>query len=174
MKRIFVINGEAGCGKDTFVELCDSHSTLLIENISMVDKVKAIAKECGWSGEKTPEARKFLSDLKDLCDNFNNMSYQDVKSSTETFLNDPFDDILFIHAREPEDIKRLCDEFDAKSILIKRKGYKTKASNHADENVYNFDYDYVIENPGTNLSDYAEVAIRFLKNLDMEEKEYAS
>ena len=144
----------------------------------MVDKVKRIAQACGWNGEKTPEARKFLADLKDLCDNFNEMSYNDVKKSIEMFVNDPFDDILFIHAREPEDIKRICKEFGAKTVLIKRKGYKIKASNHADANVYNFDYDYVIENPGTSLSDYEKVAARFLKDIlkesEAEVEEYAS
>lgn len=165
MKRIFVINGEAGCGKDTFVSLCQeiANECGVVWNFSMVDKVKEIATMCGWDGQKTPESRKFLSDLKDLCDDFNQMSYRSVREKIDEFMNSECAEILFIHAREPEDIERLCKEFDAYSILVKRDNYKTEASNHADQNVYNFDYNYIIKNPGTNLDDYKTQADSFLE-----------
>ena len=165
MKQIFVINGEAGSGKDTFVSLCQDvvSDPNTIWNFSMVDKVKEIAKMCGWDGRKTPRSRKFLSDLKDLCDGFNQMSYNSVYEKCMEFSHDPEAEILFIHAREKTDIRRICNDFNARSILIRRQGYKTNASNHADANVYDYDYDFEIENPGTNLDEYKEKAKQFLE-----------
>lgn len=166
MKKIFVINGEAGCGKDTFVELCQKLTDkTVIWNVSMVDKVKEIAKACGWDGEKTPKARKFLSDLKDLCDDFNQMSYRSIEESIERFCEDKDAEVLFIHAREPKDIERICDEFGAFSLLVTREGYQTTASNHADANVYAFDYDYHVKNPGDSLTNYEKKAELFLDNI---------
>ena len=52
--------------------------------LSTVDFVKEIAKKCGWKGEKDLKNRKFLSDLKDLLTNWNNVPFnkivQQVKS----------------------------------------------------------------------------------------------
>ena len=93
MKKVFVINGEAGCGKDTFVSLCqdaiveEGFSSSRIVNVSMVDKIKEIAIMCGWDGKKTPESRKFLSDLKDLCDDYNQLSKRSVEDKFDKFIS---------------------------------------------------------------------------------------
>ncbi len=171
MKRFFIINGEAQTGKDTFVSLCQDvvktaiNESDVIWNYSMVDKIKQIAKECGWDGEKTPEARKFLSDLKDLCDEFAQTSYKSVKDKVDEFLKSPTAEILFIHAREPKDIERLKKEYGAKTILIMRDNHKTNATNHADANVYDYHYDIIIMNPGTNLELYRDKANQFLSSI---------
>ncbi len=168
MKQIFVINGEPGCGKDTFVTLCKdivesaAKDTGIVWNYSMVDKIKEIAKECGWNGEKTLRSRKFLSDLKDLCDDFCGTSRESVKAKIKEFNEDSNSRLLFIHAREPEDIIWLEEQFHAKSILVKRDNYRTETLNHADANVYEYDYDYVVKNPGTSLDDYILEADEFL------------
>ena len=49
-------------------------------NFSTVDKIKEIARDFGWDGEKTPKARKFLSDLKDVFTDWNDLPVRDVKS----------------------------------------------------------------------------------------------
>ena len=50
-KRVVIINGGGGSGKDTFVEFCAKHAKVI--NISSVDKVKEAAKILvGWNGEK--------------------------------------------------------------------------------------------------------------------------
>ena len=51
--------------------------------------------------------------------------------------------------REPEEIIRAVKEFDAKTILVVRDTVKYITSNMADKNVFNYDYDYVIQNNGT-------------------------
>ena len=63
--EIIVINGYPMSGKDEFTTYCKEilkRKTIQSYNISTVDKVKEIAKLMGWDGEKTPKARKFLSD----------------------------------------------------------------------------------------------------------------
>jgi len=167
MKKVFVINGEAGCGKDTFVSLCqdvlqeEGFSSGTILNVSMVDKVKEIAKMCGWDGQKTPRSRKFLADLKDLCDEYNQMSIRAIEDEYDKFIMADEPQIMFVHAREPRDIEYFCNTFAAESILVRRAGYETNPSNHADANVYNYDYDYEIHNDGT-MDDYKGTAKHFL------------
>lgn len=172
MKQIIVINGEAGSGKDTFVWLCKNVDGIALKegwnfsgicNFSMVDKVKQIAEECGWNGKKDSKSRKFLSDLKDLCDEYNQMSFRDLEHRVFTFRLDPYAKILFVHAREPKDIQAIVEKYKAKTLLIKRNGHSTEASNHADADVYNYEYDYVVTNPGDSIEEYQKQARDFLK-----------
>ena len=62
MKAVVVVNGKGGVGKDT---LCDfvsqKYKTL---KVSSIDPIKEMALFVGWNGEKTLQARRFLSDLK--------------------------------------------------------------------------------------------------------------
>lgn len=156
--KVVIINGASGSGKDTFIELCRKcHKE--IGNVSMVSGVKRIAKTAGWDGNKTPKDRKFLSDLKDLLDENFDYSFKYVKS----FINDqkrlPFfiqydtDNLVtFIVARSPKDIGRLKRTFKAHTLCITRKSADTNvgnASNHADRNIFDYDYDEYISNDGT-------------------------
>jgi hypothetical protein len=157
-KQTFIINGNAGVGKDTFVEMVELalrnyiNIDYWIENYSSVTRVKEIMKKCGWDGKsKTEKDRKFMSDLKLLLTGYNDLPFKDMSYVREGFLHDGFDNskMLFLHIREPEEIARAAKEFDAKTILIKRDSVRHITSNMADENVYNYDYDIIIENNGT-------------------------
>lgn len=168
-KQIFIINGSGGVGKDTFVELVDKcvqekyHSKAVI-NFSSVTNIKRIAKELGWNGGKTEKDRKFLSDLKYLTSEYNDYSFNSMKNMVKQFDNDESALFLFLHIREPGEIKRAVTEFGAKSILVKRDSIKHITSNMADANVYNYNYDYIIENNGT-INDLKNKAREFI---DME------
>ena len=166
IKQVFIINGSGGVGKDAFVEMIQTfefigknkNSTvrfknLEIRNYSSVSKVKEIAKIIGWNGEKTERDRKFLSDLKLLTTEYNDMPLNDMKKYTRSFMNsDDINRILFLHIREPEEIAKAVNEFkeyNVKTILIRRDSIKHITSNMADENVYNYNYDIVINNNST-------------------------
>lgn len=145
-KQVFIINGSGGVGKDTFVEfVADVFSTM---NFSSVDKVKKIARIAGWSGGKTEKDRKFLSDLKLLCTNYNDLPLNSMKEKYQEFINDNDSNFLFLHIREPEEIEKARIVFDAKTILIKKDSVKHITSNMADANVYKYDYDVVVSNNG--------------------------
>lgn len=154
-KQIFVINGSGGVGKDTFVELVSVELNDKLKkfhtvvNFSSVDKVKEIAREIGWSGKKSEKDRKFLSDLKILSSNYCDMPFQSMRNKVNEFFKDEDGKILFLHIREPREIERAVKEFKAKTILIIRDSVKHITSNMADENVFKYDYDFVIENNGT-------------------------
>lgn len=160
MKKIIVINGTGGCGKDTFVELCKKH--INVYNFSSIDKVKEVAKIIGWKGTKTDKDRKFLADLKKLTTNYNDMAFNSIIDAVNVFKKSK-DEIMFIHIREPEEIKRVVDKFNAKTLLIKRTGQEIIKSNSSDANIENYNYDYIIEN--TTLEQYENKAIKFIKEL---------
>lgn len=183
-KQVFIINGSGGTGKDTFVELVNDSDNfykliggkytkrIKVYNHSSVTKVKKIAKIIGWNGEKTEKDRKFLSDLKLLTSEYNNMPLEDMKSYANKAFNNDFDKcdmkILFLHIREPEEVAKAVNEFkkyNVKTILVKRDSVKHITSNMADENVYNYNYDIVINNNGT-LDDLKAKAECFLMDFE--------
>lgn len=160
-KKIFVINGSGGVGKDTFVEFVSAITPTL--NISSVDKVKEIAKQIGWDGEsKTEKDRKFLSDLKKITSEYCDMPFQYMKEKIEKYMFCK-QLCIFLHIREPEEIERAVKEFNAKTILITRYSVDPITSNTSDANVNNYKYDYEIANNGT-LETFKIVAEQFVKD----------
>ena len=143
-----------GTGSDT----C-SFSTM---NVSSVDKVKQVAKIIGWSGGKTEKDRKFLSDLKLLCTDYNDMPLNSMKEKYEEFINGS-SRFLFLHIREPEEIEKARIIFNAKTILLKRDSVKHISSNMADANVYNYNYDVIIGNNG-DIDELREKALCFARD----------
>ncbi|WP_304431145.1 hypothetical protein [Romboutsia ilealis] len=154
-KHIFIINGSGGVGKDTFVELVSTELNDILKkfhtviNFSSIDKVKEIAREIGWNGKKSEKDRKFLSDLKILTSEYCDMPFKSMKNKVAEFMNDEESIFLFLHIREPEEIARAVNEFGAKTILVTRDAVKHIVSNMADENVFNYNYDFVVNNSGT-------------------------
>ena len=163
---------DSRAGKDTFVEQCQKliGDTRCL-NVSTVDFVKQVAMYAGWDGNKTPEARKFLSDLKDIMTEYDNIPFKKVKRAIEIYrleLEEYTSDfyiansVVFIHCREPREIEKFKKELGAKTLLIRRPDVEGgDQSNHADAEVLNYDYDYTIYNDGT-LEDLAKKAIDFL------------
>ena len=159
-KQIVIINGVGGSGKDTFVEYCSKYAKVM--NFSSVDKVKEVARIIGWDGQKTEKDRKFLSDLKKLTTEYNDMPFNSIKEAVSRF-NESDLEILFIHIREPEQIQRAVDYFKAKSLLIRRDGIEKINSNYSDASVENYNYDYIIEN--TTLDEFDDKAMKFVDDL---------
>ena len=169
MIKVIIVNGRPGAGKTTFEDICQAIMGPFCRSRSTIDKIKEVAMKARWDGKKTPEARKFLSDLKNLCREFNDLPFQDIKRTLRLFRSDLREyhveknpAILLVDSREPEEIQRFKDELDAVTVLIRRTAIEEKeTSNTSDENVFNFDYDYVIENNGT-IDDLKVEAEKFL------------
>ena len=172
---VYVINGAPGAGKSTF---CEKVKDIMGESwsyeLSTVDLVKEIAHDLGWDGKKTLKNRKFLSDLKDLLTEWDDIPFKDTIKKIELIKKDferydlDFDEAaIFINCREPNEIERLCKELGAKSILIRRESAEnTAVSNHADANVLNFNYDIEITNNG-DLRDLAFLALDFVEQEEL-------
>lgn len=147
-KKIIITNGVACSGKDTFASILNNYITTI--KYSSIDRVKEIATLGGYNGEKSEKDRRLLSDLKVLFSEYNDMPFNDVKSIVEDFNKGLYEeDLLLIDIREPHEIERAKKEFNARTILIMNTNVKQIKSNMADANVYNYKYDYVIENNGT-------------------------
>lgn len=160
-KQIIIINGTGGCGKDTFVTFAQKVGR--VRNISSIDLVKELAIPLGYQGGKSEKDRKFLSELKRITTEYNDLSFQDISRKVQEF-KESNDVILFIHIREPEEIERAKIAFGAKTLLIKRMGYETIISNSSDANVENYVYDYVITND--SLESLENQADLFIKGLN--------
>lgn len=160
-KEIFIINGSGGVGKDTFIGFCSEFAN--VKNISSVDKVKEAATVLtGWNGEKDEKSRKLLVDLKRISIDYNDSPAEYIIEQSKKFMNNSTEDMLFIHIREIDEIKKLKDAINAKTILVTSTRVKKINSNTSDANAENYNYDYYIKNDGT-LDELKEIAKEFVK-----------
>ena len=159
MVKVVVVNGAPNAGKSLFERLCkeqcscfrnrpgfDGVKPLYVDITSTVEFVKEIAYNCGWNGAKTPENRKFLSDLKALLTEWDNIPYKIIKERVEN-LPKTVDWIVFVDCREPEEIQKLKDGMNATTLLIRREqAENAETSNASDANVLKYNYDLTIWN----------------------------
>lgn len=151
--KIIVINGRGGVGKDEFVKWCREANND-VYSISSVDYVKEIARLIGWNGEKDVKGRKFLSDLKDALSEYNDAPFKrcveeikDKISDYNRLKKDTTNLVFFVHVREPKEIDRWKEEFNAQTVLIRRPEIEKQTyTNHADLEVMDYDYDYTYWN----------------------------
>ena len=178
MVKVVICNGKPGSGKTTVQDiakrLCLCNSAVWfgnampmpteVDSCSTVDFVKEVAAFCGWNGTKTLENRKFLSDLKDLLTNWDDIPCKKISERVEKLNNSKFIHwILFVDCREPTEIEKLKQRFNATTLLVRRLGDEiVETSNHADAEVFNYEYDYTIKNYGT-LEDLQMEVVRFLE-----------
>lgn len=181
MVKVVVINGRPGCGKTTFEFICrdlcnhgmpgfESNRRLVVDICSTVDFVKQIALECGWDGTKTPENRRFLSDLKDLLTHWDDIPYKKILERTTQLSAwasyNYLDWILFVDCRESTEIQKLKERLNATTVLIRREEVEHgEVSNHADADVFYYDYDLTIYNNSDiiHLEDEARKFIEYMK-----------
>ena len=164
-KAVIVINGRGGVGKDTLCDFAAAH--FKVKNISSITPIKEIAAQCGWDGRKDNKSRKFLSDLKKLCVDYNDYptawalgQYKDFQATDE--------EIMFVHIREKEEIAKfvLATEGKAKTLLIRggERMSSEKYGNVSDDGVEDYSYDYYFTND--KALDVAEIEfIEFLEEI---------
>lgn len=166
MKKLtFVINGAGGVGKDTLCDLAARH--FRVYNISTIMPIKDIARMCGWTGEKSDKARRFLSDLKRVTVEYNDYPTVWATERYHGFLESQ-DEIMFLHIREPEEIEKFVRATDgnARTLLI-RGGDRMKKSvygNVSDDRVEEYSYDYYFVND-KSLEEAERDFTAFLKGL---------
>ena len=171
---VIIINGYPQVGKDTFCNLIQEIIGKDLCNIySSIDPIKKIALIGGWNGKKDLKSRKFLSDLKDLFTDFNDMPFlsliKTVNEKIQYYSHKQISKnnyIIFIHVREPKEIKKITEALGAITLFIDKDIKNTIFSNHADEDVKNYKYDYIIKNNGT-LEELKLKAFDFLKKIEV-------
>lgn len=143
-KQIFILNGVAGAGKDTFAELLNKH--IPTKHISSITPVKEAAKALGWNGEKDAKSRDFLCELKQFLNSKGSYIWDYLDKEVEIFQNDKINQILLIDIREPSEIKKAVARYKCQTILIERDNKNRHYENLADNNVFDYEYNYVIDN----------------------------
>ena len=160
--EVIVINGTAEAGKDFFVRTCFRVLKDAVE-LSTVTPVKDAARALGWDGEKTPAARRMLSDIKDAWTRWNDGSFNYIREQVELhrMMGAAW---FFVHCREPEEISKFAGYYNGccRTVLIRRPGIEAP-DNHADRRVEDYPYDEIIPNDGT-LSDLRQKAEDFCVN----------
>ena len=88
--NVFIINGSGGSGKDTFCNYIEQLATekdrfYHVESIYTSTPAKQWAKKMGWDGSKLPSDRRFLCNLKDMLDYWNNATYNHIKDCFSSY-----------------------------------------------------------------------------------------
>lgn len=167
-KSIFIINGSGRAGKDKFIEYCAE--LIPIRNISSIDHIKYALEiicptyENGLEKQQNEigdQWRQNLHDLKMLSTKMDDGPFKIIMYKIKEFLNDSNDKVMFIHIREPEEIKKIKESCECKTILIKNNNIRSLESLNFEKNVIDFNYDIIIENNDT-LDILKKQAINFV------------
>lgn len=189
--KVVIINGKPQSGKDTFCKYaqgyCDDDESANTLIISSVDPLKEMLTQLGWDGTKTDKIRDMLMDMKQLW-------VQNQDGPTMFLFNNILefhkactgeDNIVFVHIREPEEIKKLVNALtgfesmgiDVISLLVIRKGEEDTPNQPAetrrsdDEALINsYEYDVTINND-EDLIKLQELAAEFVDKLLEDEYE---
>lgn len=162
-KQIFILNGTAGVGKDTFADLLNQY--IPTKHISSITPVKQAAQALGWDGSKTDTARSFLCELKKFVNSQGEYIWEYLDKQVEEFKSDNETRILLIDIREPDEIRKAVERYGAKTILIRGHFLSTViASNSADKNVNQYKYDHTFFNVGT-IDNFSEIVKDFANRL---------
>ena len=165
--RIFIINGMARSGKDTFINFVREEVEsmgMTFETVSSVDSIKEIATEFGYDDtRKDDNDRTFLSDFKQLVNKHYNFTIHNLSN----IIQDSDADVMFIQIREGSEIDEMKSLFDLKTVFGFNTNITSKPTNKSDrgtEDINPFDYDYVFDNSGT-LDDLSEKASIFVSDI---------
>ena len=189
--KVVIINGKPQSGKDTFCKYaqgyCDDDESANTFIISSVDPLKEMLTQLGWDGTKTDKIRDMLMDMKQLW-------VQNQDGPTMFLFNNILefhkactgeDNIVFVHIREPEEIKKLVNALtgfesmgiDVISLLVIREGGEDTPNQPAetrrsdDEALINsYEYDVTINND-EDLIKLQELAAEFVDKLLEDEYE---
>lgn len=156
-KLVILINGKGGSGKDTICQILNRHYPTTV--VSTITKVKSAARLIfGWTGSKSEEDRKFLSDLKDLWTAYNDGPFHYAYKAYKDFVEKPinsYNEILVIHVREPEEIDKLRRAISndglarcTTMLVMSNRTENQEYGNRADDGVNDYAYEYVYHNDG--------------------------
>lgn len=124
----------------------------------------------GWDGGKTNEDRRFLSDLKDALTRWKDIPYQKIGTTIKNLKAGNKVDLLFIDCREPKEIQRFVNDYNALTVIVQRGEFIQLMGNHADDEVMNYQYDITIDN-SRGLKELQEEAQIFVDTFLKEEEE---
>ena len=177
-KRIIIINGKGGIGKDTLIRaIATMPQSIEVYNESSIDPIRSmIARAFGGSldeelsnaiKDKNNAYRTLLADMKKAVDNYytaicgvkytEEYLYRcaaDYSDDIGYYQDSSDDSVMFVHIREPENIKAFVERVKSKlpvkvaTLLITSNRAKKDYGNDSDNNVENYNYDFVYQSDG--------------------------
>ena len=130
-KAVIVINGAGGVGKDTLCNMAKSE--FRIDNISSITPIKRIAKMCGWNGKKDDKSRRFLSDLKLLCVEYNDYPTLWAKGDLDLFFLFWYEHKLLLDALQYSSLS---------GLLVERAANFSLEENHLPQQLKHFSLEF--------------------------------
>ena len=114
-----------------------------------------------------------MSDLKDLLTRWNDIPYKKILARVKQLDTwnsyNYLDWILFVDCREPAEIQKLKERLNATTVLIRREEVENnEVSNHADSDVFYYDYDLTIYN-NSDIIHLENEARKFIEYMKKEE-----
>lgn len=159
-KQVIILNGMARSGKQEVYNILSN--IIPSEQYSIVDPVRDFLKKLGVrENGKSEKWRRLMSDIKLALDDYDDITYQCSREKILDFLRSSPTKLISIDMREIKDISRAKEEFGAITVLVNRDDAPIITSNVADANVFNIDYDYVINNNGS-FSELEDEVKRFV------------
>lgn len=150
MVKVVIVNGMPETGKTTAQTVClDILKLLNWECVikSSVEWVKEVATFAGWNGVKDDKNRKFLSDLKTVLTDWDDAVLKHLIDEVNYYHYADRDYVIFIDIREPYEIEKAKEAFNASTLIIRRPQVEGNHYNNAsDMGVFDYSYDYTIWN----------------------------
>lgn len=188
-KTVVVINGKGGIGKDTLIDALDKQTDISVYNVSSIDPFREIADKFNNSGEKNDSYRLLLSELKQNIDDYykkeNGITFSDeyLKNHLRMFAefsdNDKggTDNVMFVHIREPENIKSFLETAKTQlmlmgdkdtyltSLLVRSDRAKEDYGNRSDNCVEDYAYDFIFDSNGSKEEDCKQFVKAFCREV---------
>jgi hypothetical protein len=169
--HIVVINGRGGVGKDTLIATLDKllGADYRTKSISAITPVKMAAMTYfGWDGAEEERDRKFLADLRQLIEDYNDSCMEYLKTQTyeHAFKNERSQNatILFVHILEYDNIMRYCDWVRSTPYLDKNYQVTTISILSPDEE-YDGNYDHMYVNSKSKSESGFDFTMWFKENI---------
>jgi hypothetical protein len=172
--EIIIINGSGLVGKDEVIRITNQllGPARSVYSFSTIDTVKEACRrffKVDPERDKNDAKRRFWSDVKDAWTRYNDGPFHEVLALVGTLdnLDGPAapSPLVFLHVREPAEIAKLKTHFGARCHrLLVRNPRPPVPATHADQNVEQAEYDFLIENDG-NLDDLRARVQAFLREV---------
>jgi adenylate kinase family enzyme len=153
MKKVIIINGSGGSGKDTFIKIAKELYEIddfEIANVSSIDPIKrALRKYYGWDGKnKSDEWRRKMVALKE--------TYAKKDLPTHYLIdkiNKVKRGIVFLHIREPHEIEKVMTRIEEAHTLHVARPQVSVPNTKVDMKTTEYRYDTSIVNDGETEED---------------------
>ena len=165
MKKVIIINGSGGSGKDTFIKIAKELFEIKdfeIANVSSIDPIKrALRKYYGWDGKnKSDEWRRKMVALKE--------KYAKKDLPTHYLIdkiNKVNNGVVFLHIREPHEIEKITNRIKEAHTLHITRPQVSVPNTTSDMITTEYKYDTSIVNDGETEEDLKNQVKDFFEHI---------